>query len=110
MLSIKTFIFVTAVILYSTIASFAQQGISPEKKALIQELRQLTESATLSISAKPTSTTTTETYTAEIEKDPELTDLQKQELMKLVAEVKEHIDKLTQDFFSDKLLMKQISD
>lgn len=103
------FVFVVVFLLFA-VTSFAQQNISPDKKVLIQELRQLTESATLSISVDLTKINIQEIYTAQIEKDPELTDSQKQELKKFIVETKERVDGEIKSYFADKLLMKQITD
>lgn len=108
MLNIKSFFITVVVILFFAITGLAQQSISPEKKALIQELRELTESATLDFSA--TFGNIKEPFTAQIEKDTELTDSQKQELKKLIVETRERLDKQAQDFLADKSIKKQITD
>jgi hypothetical protein len=111
MLNIKSFFALTAVILGCAVTGLAQQGISPEKRVLIQELRELTGVGALSLSASLSSTPNAhEPFTAQIEKDPELTDAQKQELKTFIFLGTERMHSQVRDFFADKAMMKQLSD
>ena len=111
MLNTKSFFALTAVVLFSAVPGLGQQNISPEKKALIQELRELTEPGIYSMSASQSATPRTkEPYTSQVENDAELTDAKKQELKRFIAESNERIDGLIRDFFADKAMMKQISE
>jgi hypothetical protein len=111
MQNIKSLFTLTAVILCSSLTGLAQQSISPEKKALILELRGLIEPETITLSANLSSTpSTNDPYTAQVEGDPELTDAQKQELKRFIAESNERVNKQIRDFFADKEMMRQISE
>ena len=107
---IKSFFLLLGVILFPAVTGLGQQHISPEKKALIQELRGLIEQEPPSFSASVPAVKAKETFTSLIEKDPELTNAQKQELKKYVAESGEHVEEKIREFFADKSIAKQISD
>lgn len=111
MLKIKSLVALTAVVLCSAATGLAQQSISPEKKALIKELREMVEPQPITLTANLSTTPVSqETYTAKIESDPELTDAQKKELKNFIAESAKQINEQIHDFFADKELMKQLSE
>lgn len=107
--NIKSFLTVFAVLVFCGLNSFSQQDISPEKKALIQELRQLTESATF-VTSSIEMKANINVKTDDLENNPSLTEAQKQEVRKLIAESKQHLDLAMKNYLADQTIVQQIND
>lgn len=86
------------------------ESISPEKKALIQEFREVIGMQNITFSADVRSVNIEETFTKIIDSDNELTASQKGELKKEIVGIKERINKQLQTFFEDKAATRQLSE
>ncbi|HZG52460.1 MAG TPA: DUF2059 domain-containing protein [Pyrinomonadaceae bacterium] len=84
-------------------SSFAQQAAtSTQKQVLISEFRKLTGADSVNGSINFSSDSVRELLSAVFEQDKEITDAQKQDLRKSVAEATARIDKTVRDFLADK--------
>ncbi len=89
---------VSAVLFYSSTA-FAQQAvISPEKLALINELRDLSTTSKFSINIDTKETKFEDPYAAKADKDTTLSEEQKKAIRDAAIETKAKIDKAFADF------------
>jgi uncharacterized protein len=116
----KPIVFGAALILFVTTTLFAQeadqptgqqvgkQTVTPEKKALIREMRELTGFAKMTVKQEMGALSISNILPDIIEKEKELTAAQKQELMKLAEEGKERLNKQIRDFGSDPAFLAEI--
>jgi hypothetical protein len=88
------FLFVALlIVVFGSVSSFAQQATSANKKSLILEFRRLTGAQNVNISVNFSAEDVQQELSSIVEQDKEITDAQKQELRKSVAEAKARIDK-----------------
>lgn len=109
-LKFSIFIICVVAVLFCTGAVFAQNAISPEKKALILEIKELNGMQGWSVKVEMNSTNIGDALMAVLDKEQELTDAQKQELKKIASEGKERLEKQMGDFVLDKTLSSQLFD
>jgi hypothetical protein len=83
-------------------SSFAQQAASTQKQVLISEFRKLTGADKVNGAINFSSDSVRELLSAVVEQDKEITDAQKQDLRKSVAEATARIDKTVRDFLADR--------
>lgn len=83
-------------------SGFAQQTISPEKKALIQEVLQLSAVAGFRVNTQLNSTNFLESLTAMFENDSQLSDAHKSQLRKLAFDSNMRIETHVNNFNDDK--------
>ena len=96
--------------LCSSITSFAQQATSTEKKDLVLQFRKLTGADTVRGAINFSSDAVQDILSSGIEQDKELTDTQKIELRKSIAEAAARIDKVARDFLNDKSQIAELSE
>jgi hypothetical protein len=94
----------------SSIPSFAQLATSTEKKELISQFRKLTGADKVSGSINFSAAGVQDILSSVMEQDKELTDPQKIELRKSVAEGAARIDKVARDFLDDKSQITVLSE
>lgn len=109
-IKLNVFLILIATIGLCNNSTSAQQNITLEKRNLIQELRNATGSQNINLSVNFTSADIEDTFLARIENDKDLTEAQKKDLQKSVAQAKERMDKQIQDFFADKVAIQQLSE
>jgi|GEM_PF-1838012 len=104
MRKLKLTFFLVAIMAASTggSSSFAQQATPTQKQVLITEFRKLTGADKVNGSINFSSDSVRELLSAVVEEDKEITDAQKQDLRKSVAEATARIDKTVSDFLADK--------
>jgi hypothetical protein len=93
-----------------SVSSPAQQATSTEKKTLISEFRKLTGANTVTGAINFSSQGVQEILSSVVEQDKEITDVQKIELRKSVAEATARIDKIARDFLGDKSQITELSE
>jgi hypothetical protein len=79
----------------------AQQNISPEKKAMIQEILEITGVTNFRVELKLSSTDIGNALTGLVDGDKELTNAQKEELKKPAFEAKDRLEKILRDYMAD---------
>lgn len=82
------------------VSAFAQQAVSTEKKALIDEFRRLISPQDIKLAVNISAEDTQKNLSSMVEQDKGLTEAQRQDLMKLVAEAMARLDKQFHDFFA----------
>ena len=101
-LTLKTLIIFFAITLLGVSSIFSQETISAEKRTLIQEVMELTNTVNLGVKTEFKVTDFQDSLLAMIAQDKELDDSQRLELKKIVSESNERITKQIQDFNEDK--------
>lgn len=91
-------------------SSFAQQPALTKKESLILEFRHLTGANRVNLKINLSTEDVLDSLSAIVEKDPELTETQKQELRKAVSDAYAPVDKLAKDFFADRDQLNRISE
>ncbi|MBA2333610.1 MAG: DUF2059 domain-containing protein [Blastocatellia bacterium] len=102
--------FVAMVTLASGISVFAQQATLTKKQSLILEFRRLTGADRVNMNINLSTEDVRDSLSAIVEKDNELTETQKQELRKAVADAYAPIEKLAKDFFADRDQLNAITE
>lgn len=93
--------FISAFVLFSASPGLAQQNISTEKKALIQEILEITGVTGFRVELKLSSTDVGSMLTGLVDGDKELTKEQKEELKKSAFEAKDRLEKTLRDYMAD---------
>lgn len=101
---------VALITLCGSVSSFAQQEVSPEKRALISEFRVLTGANNVEGSVNFSAAGVTDILSAIVEQDKELTDPQRAQLRESIKEATARVDKAARTFLDDKSQIIELSE
>ncbi len=93
-----SFALISVLVFLCGITSLAQQPTLTKKQSLILDFRRLTGADRVNMNINVSTEDVRDSLAAIVEKDPELTDAQKQELRKSVTDAYAPIEKLAKDF------------
>ncbi len=106
---IKLLLLTCTLILISGSPIFSQQTNDANKKSLIADFRKLTGADRVNLSVN-VSTDISDDLNALLEQDKEITEIQKQELKKSIAEANGRVDKTAKDFLNDQQTMTALAE
>ena len=106
---IKLLLLTCILILISESPIFSQQTNDANKKSLIANFRKLTGADRVNLSVN-VSTDISDDLNALLEQDKEITEMQKQELKKYIAEANGRVDKTAKDFLNDQQTMTALAE
>ncbi len=106
---IKFILFVFLLTTFCSVSTFAQNATVENKKSLISQFRKLTGADKVNLSLN-VSTDIREDFNSLVAQEKDLTDAQKQELIKSINEANERIDKTAKGFLSDQQTITKLSE